>query len=282
MSDPTGYKTKKISSDKRRTLSDPVPHEYKHGKIKKPPVITYGKYNDTNITVFGEIYNSINNKFYENINLHNKIVFVEHPSTLCDITEEHKKKLLHTLKGSEWIWYNYSASKLPIVCIDNRLELGLPSGIEEKFALRSNNLELVVKIIMKALRILVTRDTKIKFENNLIESFYIPAVKTIYDQMDILTNNANLNTAALQDTKWKVIQNIMKLSGMLVDINTIELVKEYANKQKDASKKKDIFIFMGAAHAYRLRKFFPKIFTKIEYNTINPDLKESIQTLIYT
>jgi len=147
MSDPTGYKTrktntsKKSSSNKKRALSAPIPDEYVpyKGGITEPLVITYGKHNDTNIIVFGEIHNSIDNRFYENLNLRDNFVFVEHPSTRCGISKEHTKLFFNILKGCEWVWYKYSARKKPIVCLDNRIELGLPTGIEQNYALQSSN-----------------------------------------------------------------------------------------------------------------------------------------------
>ena len=313
MSDPTGYKTrktntsKKTSSSIKRALSAPIPDDrnlsYK-GVIDEPPVIAYGKYNDTNVIVFGEIYHNVDNRFYENLDLRDKYVFVEHPTTLCDITKTHTELFFNILKGVEWVWYKYSSRKKPIVCLDNRLELGLPSGIEEKFALQSSNADEVFPIILRAVDILKKKEIKIHFVRALLTPIYNTAIHAIQEQSADLKkpfdkpeqeNKIDKNLMEikrkseqkvefdenLMDLKWILVQNIMKLSGMLVDINTINHIKEYSEKQKDASKKKDIFIFMGAAHAYRLHKFFPEIFSNIVYNTSDPDLLESIQTITY-
>jgi len=286
MSDPTQYKmrkSKETSIIKKRASSAPTPVENNVYKtpIVDPPVITYGEYNGTKIILFGEIHSSIDNRFYENLNLRDNIVFVEHASILCDMTMEHKKRLLNILKGSEWIWYKYSARKRPVVCLDNRIEIGLPTSMEEKYALNSNDLSEVMMYCMKALRIIITPEIKRKFITALIMPIYTTSVKTIKEQMDILIKNANLNTDELMDIKWKLIQNITKLSGMIVDLNVMDHIKQQTESQNSASKKKDIYIFMGAAHAYRLQKFFPEIFTNIVYNTSDPGLIESMQTLTY-
>ena len=92
-----------------RAKSAPVSAKNSLAKIIPPPMIITGSYNGSPITVYGEIHNNIDNRFYEQLDLTNKIVMVEHPTKLCKISDQHKILLLNKLKGSEWVWYKYAS-----------------------------------------------------------------------------------------------------------------------------------------------------------------------------
>lgn len=262
------------SSSKRRAKSVPLPS--KAANIMEPPIIVQGMHNGTPITVYGEVHNIVDNRFYEKLDLRNKVIFVEHATVLCDISMEDKKRLLNILKGSDWVWYKYKARKLPIVCVDTRIEMGLMSSIEERYIMGTNDLALVMGGVMKALKVLITEQTKETFNKEGITQYFESASKAIKSQMGVLLRAGHLESNDLMDTKWKLINNIMKLSAMLVDIHVKKQVEKYADG------KKPIIIFMGAAHAYRLHTYYPQIFSNIAYNTNDPALMESIKTMVWT
>lgn len=262
------------SSSKRRAKSVPLPS--KAANIMEPPIIVQGMYNGTPITVYGEVHNIVDNRFYEQLDLRNKVIFVEHATVLCDISMKDKKRLLNILKGTDWVWYKYKARNRPIVCVDNRVEIGLLSSIEEMGLMETDNFAAVIPLVITTLRVLITKQTKETFIKEGLTQYFESASKAIKSQMGVLLRAGHLASNDLMDTKWKLINNIMKLSAMLVDIHVKKQVEKYADG------KKPIIIFMGAAHAYRLHTYFPQIFSNITYNTNDPILMENIETMLWT
>ncbi len=276
MSDGTVSTVRKMASSRReRAKSEPLPAGFTVNDVIEPPVVVQGSYNGSPITIYGELHNLVYNQFYEQLNLKSHVIFVEHPSVLCEISAEDKKRLLNVLKGSEWVWYKYKARKLPVVCVDNRIEIGLLSSIEETYIERTDDIQVVAQCVMRALRVLFAKETKEVFVRENLTQYYITTVKAIKTQMDTMLKAGHLGSEELMSNKWKLVKNIVKLSGILVDFHVKKLVEKHADS------KKPISIFMGAAHAYRLHKFYPNIFTSISYNTTNPDLIDVIQKMNY-
>lgn len=281
MSDTRDIRSKKSTT--RRTKSNPSPSlskSYTSGNL--PPVITYGEYNGTPIIVFGEIHTMIDNKFYENLDMRGNTIFVEHASALCKISKDDKYRLFNILRGSDWVWYKYAARNKPVVCVDNRIELGLPTAIEEKYILtteKTEDLPRIMECVMRSLRVFTTPEIKQSFIKAKLTPVYTSFMNVIKEQVPILLKGGSLNTEELLDTKYKLVQNIIKMAGILVDINVIQKIKDHT--ATSSKEKKPIMIFMGAAHAYRLKTLFPEIFTNIDYNDVSPELMDALETMVY-
>jgi hypothetical protein len=251
---------------KTHTITRKVKSEPTNGNTKKqiaPVIIVTGKYKNKNITVYGEIHNKIDNVFYESLNLENDIIMVEHATVLCEMSEKEKIFMINIVKGSDWIWYKYKSRNKPIICIDNRIEYGLLSSIEERYLLNINDnseLETLFAYVIKALNVFEHKQFKSIFGTNQLNAIYEKMLNVITRQFTILYEVQDLTQPYMMDIKWMLINNIIKLSSLLVDVNIgINVMKEL-NKSND----KNIVIFCGAAHAYRLTKYFPQIFSNIE------------------
>ena len=285
-SDPTHLFRSKIRIS-RSARSDPTPI-VKNVPTILPPVVINGSYNGNSITVYGEIHNDIENSFYESLKLENKIVIVEHATVLCEIDPIYLKKALNNLDGSEYIWYKLKSRKKPVICIDNRIEMGLFSAIDENYisSFKSRNFKDINEIMLPIIKVIKNLESEIiKKKFNItreVYSDYTLSIKTIRKQLkiiyELLKNPASLDFNELFRIKNMLIQNITKIASLMVDINIVNTIK--ANKET-----KDILIFVGAAHAYRLNKYFPDIFSKIVYNGFDvesiEDFKLFLDRMIY-
>lgn len=272
------YYSKTPSSEKAKSRrGKSVPLSKKVREPAAPPAVATGEYNGCPVVVYGEIHNMIDNTFYENLDLKNKTIFVEHATVLCKITKEEKLRLFNVLRGSDWVWYKYVSRNRPVVCIDNRIELGLPTSIEERYVMNTrDDMPAVADCVMRFLRVLATPATKEVFVRAQLTPIYTRSMLVVKEQFGKLLKAGVLNTDELLDTKWKLIQNLVKLAGMLVDINIVKQVKEHADK------KKPIVIFAGAAHAYRLHTFFPEVFSALKVEAWMPeDAFELMQTMVF-
>lgn len=256
---------------RRRSRSEPTRD---NDPITLPPIIVYGKHRDISLIIFGEVHNEIDNRFYKILNLQDCTVFVEHASVLSDLTPTEKIQIFSAVKGSDWIWYKHAVLKLPVVCVDIRIEIGLPMGIEEQIAIMSNDLHRVLPIAMKALRVMVNPTTKTKFEETPFAPTYQRLIMVVRKQMETLLREQSLETQELMFLKWKMIRNLSILSGMMVDLHVVELIQNHQGT-------KSIVIFMGAAHAYRLHTFYPNMFPDMETRGIFYEHKDMIETQIY-
>ena len=232
-----------------------------------PPIIVNGSYNGNSITVYGEIHSLIYNGFYESLKIENKIVLVEHASVLCEIEKRHLISMLNSVKGSEWIWYKLKSRKKPVTCIDNRIEVGLLSSIEERYLLSTedpNDISTVMSYALKTLKKLESDSIKNVFNiSRQVQGVYGESMKTIRKQLKSLFELLK-HPDGVDFEEWLIIKNmlfnnIMKIASFMVDINIVNTIK--ANRER-----KEILLFVGAAHAYRLHKYFPDIFNTIVYN----------------
>jgi 3-polyprenyl-4-hydroxybenzoate decarboxylase len=251
----------------RKAVSDPVVISNSNSNPVLPPVVVNGSYNRNSITVYGEVHSYIDNAFYESLKLENKLVLVEHATVLCEIELRHLISMLNNVKGSEWIWYKLKSRKKPVICIDNRIEVGLLSSIEERFLLSSQDPNDISTIMMYALKVLkkLESDT-IKNMFNIsrqVQTVYKESMQTIRKQIKtlyaLLNDPDGTDFDEWLDVKNMLFNNIMKIASFMVDIHIINTIK--ANREN-----KEILIFVGAAHAYRLNKYFSDIFNSIIYN----------------
>jgi len=256
---------RKIRSS-RKAVSDPGAIMSQSNPIP-PPIIVNGSYNGNSITVYGEIHNLIYNAFYESLKIENKVVLVEHATVLCEIELRHLISMLNNVKGSEWIWYKLKSRKKPVICIDNRIEVGLLSSIEERFLLSTedpNDISTVMSYALKTLKKLESDSIKNVFNiSRQVQGVYGESMKTIRKQLKSLYELLK-HPDGVDFEEWLIIKNmlfnnIMKIASFMVDINIVNTIK--ANRER-----KEILLFVGAAHAYRLHKYFPDIFNTIVYN----------------
>ena len=241
-----------------------------------PPVIVNGSYNENSITVYGEVHNYIENSFYESLKIDNKLVLVEHATVLCEMSYKELVMMLNKVQGSDWIWYKLKSRKKPVICIDNRIEVGLLSSIEERYLLSSedpNDISTIMMYALKTFKKLESDAIKNMFESKTssqVKALYGESIKTIRKQIKILYELLQ-DPEGVEFDEWLTVKNnlfnnILKIASFMVDINIVNTIK--ATKEK-----KDILIFVGAGHAYRLHKYFPDIFSKIAYNAPDEFIK---------
>lgn len=247
------------------------------GKISDPPIILHGKYNGSPITVYGEIHNMIDNRFYKALDVSNKILFVEHSTVLCDAP----KKSKNTYKGSEWIWYEHQGHE-NLICIDNRVEEGMPSGMEEKVVRaideKSSSDGTLSIFIKSSLHTFIKKNIKEKFKQFNLVDIYNEFMVVLQEQMNRLLKEGDLVTPEQIENKNKLVDNIVKLGAIIVDMNIIENIKQYADGSK-----KPILIFVGLGHAHRLvSDLFIKegIFHAIDAN-VPIEALEDAEMLVY-
>jgi len=282
-SDPEKKISRKTHSSKKAFSAPALVPEPSASKSNSapvlPPIIVNGSYNGNSITVYGEIHNYIENNFYESLKIDkdNLVVLVEHATILCEMSYKELVMMLNRVKGSEWIWYKLKSRKKPVICIDNRIEAGLLSSIEERYLLSSEDPDDVSTIMMYALKILqILESDSIKnmFESNTsrqVKTIYATSMKTIRKQIknvyELLKAIVDIDLDEWIALKNMLINNIIKIASFIVDINIINTIK--ATREK-----KEIAVFVGAAHAYRLHKYFPDIFNKITYHAPDEFLKQ--------
>lgn len=274
-------KTRRTTHHSRKIKSEPLPDYFRlQSEEVDPPVIASGIYENIPVVAFGEIHGKISNQFYKNLKLDKIIIMVEHPSIMCDTSPLDKRLFFNVLKGSEWIWYKQAVRKKPVICIDNRMELGFPSKLEAQLAsevtiMSHDNIQLIAVLMMKFMIVFGKPEIKREFVENNMTPIFVNSMKVIKDQFAEYLKisqeeplDADKKTQLFQ-LKNKLLYNFKKVAGILVDFNIIRHIKaEVAKANKDhIDNRKPIYIFCGAGHAYRLHNFFPDIFYNIEYNT---------------
>jgi hypothetical protein len=282
-SDPEKKLSRKTQSSKKAFSApalEPEPSAPKSNSAPVlPPIIVDGSYNENRITVYGEVHNYIENGFYESLKIdkENLVVLVEHATVLCEMSYKELVMMLNRVKGSEWIWYKLKSRKKPVICIDNRIEAGLLSSIEERYLLSSedpNDISTLIMYAMKTLQKLESDSIKNIFESNTsrqVKGVYATSIKTIRKQIkmmyELLQDPDGVDLDEWLTVKNKVFNNIVKIASFMVDIHIVNTIK--ATREK-----KEIAVFVGAAHAYRLHKYFPNIFNKITYNAPDEFIKQ--------
>ena len=279
-SNPEKKLSRKIHSS-RKAISEPA--MMSNSQPVLPPVVVNGASNGNSITVYGEVHNFIENSFYESLKLENKVVLVEHATVLCEMSYRDLVIMLSKVQGSDWIWYKLKSRKKPVICIDNRIEIGLLSSIEERYLLSSvdpNEISTIMMYALKVLKKLESETIKTMFNiSRRVEAVYGESMKTIRKQIkimyELLKDPDGVDFDEWLDVKNMLFNNILKIASFMVDINIVNTIKI-------TKEKKDILIFVGAGHAYRLHKYFPDIFNKIDYNAPDEFIKRcKLDVMIY-
>lgn len=251
------------------------------------PCIINSIFLDKNVTIFGEIhnekFNTTQNKILENI-IENPdiLILVEHSTLLHELKEDENELFQNiqndgNLVGSEFIWYkskNNDNFKNELKSVDNRLELGFLSGIE--LSLFRNKYSNYRNIKINIVKHFIFNDLKeriieifILYKNNelLLQNFinhkliierytdlYQNNMNTLHHQLDILVkyinNKIEANKEEIIILYEKIIENITKISGFFFELNILKNIID--------STKKNIYIFCGLNHCFRIYDIFNK------------------------
>ena len=209
------------------------------------------------VTFFGEIHNEIDQSFYESLDLTNHSVWVEHSTALSHLNDYEIPLFEHT-KGSEWVWFTQTLLKLPVLCIDTRIEQGFMSRIEEigqRTLLKSmgkddQTLDSTVYSLLTSTTSLIKNLIRLKPILTPIWSF----LKPIIDELNPLMVSI-LGKIQLEKRTEPLVQEIyeqcvhlhekhVEIGSMSVDAHVLQLLDHY--------KGKPIYIFMGQHHVKRI------------------------------
>lgn len=226
------------------------------------------------VELFGEIHNDNENGFFEEILERNLLkdvcVLCEHATVLSHIRDV---PFASSTKGSEYIFFNLENNE-PI-CVDNRIEMGLLSAMEEKslmnFFINQNfNIEYIkeLKKLLLSLQPIIKRCIAINsLFSELYEEEFSNIIEAIVRQLNILillsgrkdavvflNGTGDLkddiqNGAIISRIGEFIIMNIRKIGSMLVDVNILRTIDDI---QHD-----NIAVFVGAAHVVKLVRKIP-------------------------
>lgn len=246
----------------------------KSKSITGPPVIVTGP----NFTIYGEIHNHIDNRFYQQ--LHETIdnsftrILVEKTThepflqtdfiTLDNISKDGKtsldKKQIQkrfvdeVVKGSEWIYLNRIIDEQPVERIDIRVASGFPSASEEHscFEVHGGDPVLLIKYIEHVLD--VAQKRKQHFDKPSITEMYETLMQMIPLQLDLFIDNLTKVKPPMidEDNLHNICTNLKYLSALLVDSHLLNIILE--NNQQTTPKQ--LAIFVGARHALNLYEIF--------------------------
>jgi hypothetical protein len=211
------------------------------------------------LTIYGEVHNDIpDNRFYERLDLNDKVVMVEHATVLCDIDPKDEALLARQdFRGSEYIWYSRTKQGLPVVCVDTRIENNFLSAINERVLSQHgpSNVNMVLQaynVTMDALKNSNT-DLHLKYVNPYIKDV-LRATMLQADILEKLTvamlevedvDELHVVTQTATITSVHLIKNVIKLASMTVDAHIMHLLESHKGP-------KGVVVFTGLAHAYRL------------------------------
>lgn len=231
------------------------------------------KLGEKNVELFGEIHNSRDNGFYielfkKNL-LKDAVVLVEHSSVLCHL-HEREHPLFENAKGSEYIFFQRMKANKDVVCVDNRIEKGLFSAMEEHSIMRffenqdfsreyvaslKNILEDIYRVVgncvsNKEIFMMLYPEEFAMFIATIVRQYKIllsiskkrDAVSFLKKKGDLIDDVANGIVASR--TGQLLIKNIQKVGSMLVDVNILQSIL--------SAKTNTVIVFTGAAHVIKL------------------------------
>jgi hypothetical protein len=221
--------------------------------LKPPHIIVEGVYKNIPITIFGEEHNNIDNSIYERMDLTDKIVMVEHSTILSEL-KKGEEKLFTCAKGLDWVWFTRTKNEQPVICIDNRLENGFYNS-QEEMDIRSfiGNPNIHPLLFLEVTDRIMQSIRKIKEKFKPIEEVFKKLVRTTSTQIKrIIELNKNDNERDFQNEE-NLVENLLKLSSLSVDMNIIIEIEKYVDAIK-SHQVKPVYIFVGIAHAIRLKE----------------------------
>jgi hypothetical protein len=220
-------------------------------------VMATGLVNGHIITLYGEVHSDINNQFYEQLDIENHHVMVEHSTMLCAL-KPHEHVLFKKAKGSDWIWFTRTVANLPVTCIDSRLAHGFLNSMEEAqirgMSYTDPNLGVMTLRVLRA-----ANKIKANFEPiiEIYDDLFV-AIKRQYKIIGLVNINAlTKSTVVLKDKSIPLMQlaenvknilvtNLIKLASLSVDMNVLNILEQSDQSLKQMS------AFMGINHVLRL------------------------------
>ena len=235
--------------------------------ISIPPIIVRGD----SFTIYGEIHNDIDNRFYEKMIEtfdENDRILVEHTTYKPFLEKEDmalrmtrdKKGLIANMKGSEWIYFTRLVEGKQIEAIDIRVENGFPSAQEE------SSLSQIAET--KPLQFLTFITGKLKVIIDHKQSYNKPGIKEVFNsihpvlKVQIKTFFENVKEGIVDlENVYKICTNFKYLCTLFVDSNLLDIILENNGKRKN---KKKLVIFVGARHAINLFNFLTENGVNVE------------------
>jgi len=212
------------------------------------PLIVRGIYKDIPLTIYGENHADIDNSFYEKLDLTEAIVMVEHSTEYC-VLQPGEEALFKAAKGSEWVWFTRTVNKQPVMCIDSRLADGFLNRLEEEALKYGRQVSMEALFLTTKQILMATIKIKQKFLPIKDEYTHLVAeTQDLFKQLIMNLKNEERNDAVVE----QLIDNLLKLSSLSMDMNVIEKIDQYAATAGEP--KKEIILFVGAAHALRLQQ----------------------------
>ena len=221
------------------------------------PLVLHGEYNGIPITIYGEIHNQIDQSFFEELNVGEDTVWVEHSTQLCELMPG-QEILFQEAKGLEWIWFTRTLEGKQVRCIDDRIKMGLMSRVEElRLKDQIDHIE-NDDMMMVAVEALVAQ-----FQNvlNVIKETKnwkehrtdVNPIKTrMFDRYEDMINHLpkvmdqSIPFEEMYEKCMNIYHDLCVMSSMLLDIVLIQQLKETTDKTP-------IHLFVGLAHAVRLQ-----------------------------
>ena len=229
------------------------------------------------VEIYGEEHSSKSNKFYEEVIeedlLKDYVVMCEHSTLLCDIQPDEYKLFEGIATGGEYILFNLTKKRaegnkdLPKpICVDNRIESGLPTAIEEgllrnffselleKENLTENDLLEFSQAILRLTEIYTSVKkikavfNKVSYYKDKIEDFYT-ILEQQFSQLKIFLKDMDIDTAC--NFAILIVSNLKRICSAYVDLNILIQIGKIPDNKR-------IAVFTGAAHAYRLLTMFEK------------------------
>lgn len=226
--------------------------------LVNPPIIVTGD----SFTIYGEIHNDIDNRFYERINTtfdDSDRVLVEHTTHKPFLEMEEmalrstpdKRRLIANLKGSEWIYFTRLVESKPIEAIDIRVENGFPSAREESILpkLAENEPGKFLQFIMQKLQVIISH--KKSYNKDGIREVFNSIHPMLKVYLTEFMKNLEESVIDLENVD-KICTTLRYLGTLFVDANLLEIILENIKKRKN---KKKLSIFVGARHAINLFNF---------------------------
>ena len=244
-----------------------------------PHVIIEGVYKNIPITIFGEEHNNIDNSIYERMDLNDKIIMVEHSTILSEL-KKGEEKLFTCAKGLDWVWFTRTKNKEPVICIDNRLENGFYNS-QEEIDIRSfiGNPNIHPLLFLEVTDRIMQSIIKIKEKFKPIEEVFKKLAKTTSIQIKKIIELEKNKERRDYKNEENLIENLLKLSSLSVDMNIINELEKYVDAIK-GRQVKPVFIFVGIAHALRLKEIL-NLNLNPASSDIEPYFKSSLD-YIYT
>ena len=233
--------------------------EKKNKKVIPPHIVVTGP----SFTIYGEIHNDIDNRFYENLYKnfsHNNDYILLEKTTNSEILEKEKKTLniipktkidvyLNTIGGSEWLYTKSLIDNKQFEPIDIRIENGYPSQIEiyslDEFA--EENPIMFLGFLHETIKNI--DNSKEKLNRPCIKEKYNKFLPIIHLQIKLFAENLKKKVIDI-DIVNNIKTNIQRLGVLLVDAHIIDIISE--NEKKTENGKKHLHFFVGARHALNL------------------------------